>query len=54
MQLTPDVIDAAVIQLRTLLQTADGIPEPVKESGTKFVNDLDSWSEDLKAKANHA
>jgi hypothetical protein len=42
------MIDAAVIQLRMLLEHTDGIPENVKASGTAFVNDLDTWSESMK------
>lgn len=50
MQLSPEMIDAAVIQLRGLMENAEGIPENVRESGKKFVDDLDAWSESLKAK----
>jgi hypothetical protein len=48
MKLTPEIIDAAVIQLRGIFEHADGIPENVKESGNTFLNDLDKWSDQLK------
>jgi len=51
MTLTPDMIDATVIQLRSVMECAAGIPEKVKTSGTQFLNDLDEWSEELKKKA---
>jgi hypothetical protein len=49
MELTPEMIDAAVIQLRTLFQTAENIPEEVAEAGKIFVDKLDAWSERMKA-----
>jgi hypothetical protein len=48
MNLTPEMIDATVMQLRTVMEHAEGIPDKVKESGKQFLNDLDEWSEQLK------
>jgi uncharacterized protein (UPF0147 family) len=45
---TPEMIDAVVIQLRTALLNNDKVPENVQESGKKFLEDLDNWSEGLK------
>jgi hypothetical protein len=50
--LTPEMIDAAVIQLRMVMEHAEGIPDKVRASGTEFVNDLDNWSTEMKAKKN--
>ena len=50
-KLTPDLIDAAVIQLRSVFLTDDSIPTYVKESGTIFVDNLDKWSEEMTAAA---
>lgn len=49
MNLTPEMIDAAVIQLRGIFDTAENIPEDVKESGRVFLNKLDEWSDRMKA-----
>jgi hypothetical protein len=49
MDLTPEMIDAAVIQLRTIFEHAENIPEDVRESGKNFLDKLDAWSERMKA-----
>jgi hypothetical protein len=49
MELTPEMIDAAVIQLRGIFDTAENIPDDVKEAGKTFLDKLDAWSEQLKA-----
>ena len=51
MNLTSEMIDAAVIQLRMIFEHADNIPEDVKDSGKKFIDNLDAWSERLKKAA---
>jgi hypothetical protein len=48
MKIPPEMIDAAVIQLQSLFDAGEGIPENVCESGKKFVADLDAWSDQLK------
>ena len=48
MDLTPEMIDAAVIQLRGIFATAENIPDYVKEDGEKFLSSLDRWSEEKK------
>ena len=47
-QISPEGIDAMIIQLRSAMKFMDGIPEKVKETGTAFCEALDEWSEDLK------
>ncbi len=47
--MTPEMIDAAIIQLETLLGNAPGIPDYVKEDGKKFVEALGKWSAEKKA-----
>jgi hypothetical protein len=49
MNLTPEMIDAAVIQLRAIFDHAENIPADVKESGSTFLDKLDAWSERMKA-----
>lgn len=51
MNLTPEMIDAAVIQLRAIFEHADNIPADVREKGGEFLNALDAWSEEMKKKA---
>lgn len=46
--MTPEAIDAAIIQLESLLETMPGIPRSVTESGKEFVSALGTWSGDLK------
>lgn len=48
--LTPEMIDAAVIQLRMVMEHAEGVPEKVRASGKTFVDDLDEWSSEMKKK----
>ena len=45
---TPEMIDAAVIQLKMLFEHLSGVPEKVTKSGKEFVAALDEWSEELK------
>lgn len=49
MNLTPEMIDAAVIQLRSIFTHGENIPEDVRESGKAFLDKLDNWSERMKA-----
>ena len=49
MKLTPEMIDAAVIQLRMIFENSEDVPQKVRESGKIFVDDLDAWSEQMKA-----
>lgn len=51
MKLTPEMIDAAVIQLRGLFDVSEDIPEKVKSTGTNFLDSLDEWSESMKSTA---
>lgn len=51
MELTPEIIDAAVIQLKMIFEHAEGIPPEVRDSGKIFVDNLDAWSERLKKAA---
>jgi hypothetical protein len=44
MQLTPESIDALVMQLRFAMEHAEEIPARVKRSGKRFLSDLDAWS----------
>ena len=49
MELTPEMIDAAVIQLRAIFEHAENIPGDVRDSGSTFLDKLDAWSERMKA-----
>jgi hypothetical protein len=51
MTLTPAMIDSMVIQLRTLFEHDETIPEDVRESGNAFLDKLDAWSERMKLDA---
>lgn len=51
MNLTPEMIDAAVIQLRMLFEHGENIPSEVRDSGKTFLDALDTWSERMKAAA---
>ena len=46
---TPEMIDAAIIQLSTMFDSVPGIPDDVKESGRGFVASLEKWSAAKKA-----
>lgn len=46
--ITPEMLDAAVIQFRMLLDNDPTIPADVKETGLPFMNSLDKWSEKMK------
>jgi hypothetical protein len=48
MKLSPEMIDAAVIQLRTVFEHNEEVPADVKEAGTIFLDKLDAWSERMK------
>lgn len=48
MNLTPEMIDAAVIQLRAIFEHGENIPPEVRDSGKVFLDNLDAWSERLK------
>ena len=41
MELTPEMIDAAVIQLKMIFEHAEGIPPEVRDSGKVFVDNLE-------------
>lgn len=51
MNLSPEMIDAAVIQLRMLMENGENIPADVKATGTKFLDALDAWSSKMKVAA---
>lgn len=48
MTLSPEMIDAAVIQLSGLMESDDSIPQEVRDTGKAFVGALDKWSEKMK------
>jgi hypothetical protein len=50
-QLTPEMIDGLVIQLRFAFEHAASVPDFVRKSGNQFVLDLDKWSETLKTQS---
>jgi len=50
--LTPEMIDATTVQLKMVMEHAEGIPEKVRETGKAFVDELDAWSAEMKAKKN--
>jgi hypothetical protein len=47
-KLTPEMVDSVIISLRSAFQTGSNIPDKVRESGTKFIDDLDKWSEEMR------
>lgn len=47
MKISPEMIDAATIQLRGVF-LQDDVPENVRESGGKFLDDLDAWATDMR------
>ena len=51
MNLTPEMIDAAVIQLRMIFEHGENIPPEVRDTGKTFLDALDAWSERLKKQA---
>lgn len=51
MKPTPEMIDAAVIQLRSLFSTVEGIPVNVKDKGNDFLDALDEWSSEETKKS---
>lgn len=48
MKISPEMIDAAVIQLRTVFELNEEVPADVRESGKNFLDKLDAWSERMK------
>lgn len=48
MKISPEIIDAAVIQLRTVFEHNEEVPADVRESGKTFLDKLDAWSERMK------
>lgn len=52
--LTPEIIDGAVIQLRMVMEHADGVPDKVRATGKDFVDALDEWSMGMKEKVKAA
>ena len=48
MQLTPEMIDAAVIQLSGAIDGFPGAPDYVKTDATQFLKSLDKWSTEMK------
>ena len=51
MNMTPEVIDAATIQLKMMFEHVEGIPPEVRDAGKTFVDALEAWSERLKKAA---
>ena len=53
MKLTPEMIDAALIQLRMIFENdaVEDLPEDVKETSKPFFDSLDRWSDRMKAGA---
>jgi len=51
MNLTPEMIDAATIQLKMIFEHGEDIPPEVRDSGKTFVDALEAWSERLKKAA---
>ncbi len=51
MNMTPEMIDAAVINLKMLFEHSENIPSEVRDAGSKFVEALNKWSTALKAQA---
>jgi hypothetical protein len=47
-QLTPEMIDSLVMQLKMAMQHADHLPPDVQETGKEFLNALDRWSDRLR------
>ena len=52
--MTPEAIDAAIIQLDSMLNIMPGIPEDVKAKGNAFTKSLDDWSNRLKEQRKNA
>jgi hypothetical protein len=52
MKVSSAAIDAAVIQLRAVFQENPDVPDNVRESGKKFLDDLDVWAEKLRESEN--
>jgi hypothetical protein len=52
--LSPEMIDASIIQLNTMLDTMPNIPDYVKEDGKNFTESLDKWANELRAKRDAA
>ena len=48
MQMTPEMIDAAVMQLKMLFENSETIPGKVRDKGKEFIDALDEWSESMK------
>lgn len=46
--MSPEAIDATLIQLRTGLKFMEGIPKRVRNAGNEFCEALDEWSTALK------
>jgi len=46
--MSPEAIDATLIQLRTALKFMEGIPKRVKSAGHEFCEALDEWSDAMK------
>jgi len=44
MKITPELLDAATIQLRGVFLTGEDIPADVKETGEPFLDALDRWA----------
>jgi hypothetical protein len=47
-KLTPEMIDSVVVSLRNAFVIGENIPDYVRESGTKFINDCDKWSDEVR------
>ncbi len=46
--MSPEAIDAMLIQLRSGLKFMEGIPKRVRNAGNEFCEALDEWSTALK------
>jgi hypothetical protein len=46
--MSPEMIDAAIIQLNTMIEVMPGIPDDVRATGKDFTTALDRWSEQKK------
>jgi hypothetical protein len=54
MQLTPEMIDALVMQLKQAITLAEHLPPKVQQTGQEFLAALDEWSDQLRKKDGHS
>jgi hypothetical protein len=48
--MSPEMIDAAIIQLNSMLDNMPNIPAYVKEDGKNFTEALDKWAGEMRTK----